>query len=168
MARADAVLLIFGLGYSGAHIAAAARARGWTVRATGSAGDVDFREAGAVLATATHVVSTVPPDDAGDPVLNRYGALLGCKWLGYLSSTGVYGDAGGAWVDESAPITGRRAGRNDADARWLALGARVFRLPASMAPAARRWSGCARVRRIAPVSRDRCSAACMSMTSRRA
>jgi nucleoside-diphosphate-sugar epimerase len=70
----------------------------------------------------------------GDPVLNAYGDLLGGKWLGYLSSTGVYGDAGGAWVDESAPIRGRRASRNEADGDWLTRGARVFRLPGIYGP----------------------------------
>ncbi|MDT9091130.1 hypothetical protein RSW97_24425, partial [Escherichia coli] len=53
----------------------------------------------------------------------------------YLSSTGVYGDAGGAWVDETAPIgSGRRAARAAADADWQALGARVFRLPGIYGP----------------------------------
>jgi hypothetical protein len=57
------------------------------------------------------------------------------RWLGYLSSTGVYGDAAGAWVDETAPTgTGRRADRSAADAAWLALGARVFRLPGIYGP----------------------------------
>jgi nucleoside-diphosphate-sugar epimerase len=77
----------------------------------------------------------VPPGER-DPVLDRYGALLTDKhWLGYLSSTGVYGDTGGAWVDESAPIgTGRRSARTGADAAWLARGARVFRLPGIYGP----------------------------------
>ena len=71
----------------------------------------------------------MPPNPGGDPVLDRYGDALTGRWLGYLSSTGVYGDSGGAWVDERAPILGRRPERNRADAAWLALGARVFRLP---------------------------------------
>jgi nucleoside-diphosphate-sugar epimerase len=54
--------------------------------------------------------------------------------LSYLSSTGVYGDAGGAWVDEASPIRGRRQSRNQADADWLALGARVYRLPGIYGP----------------------------------
>ncbi|WP_183982463.1 NAD(P)-dependent oxidoreductase [Sphingomonas jinjuensis] len=94
----------------------------------------DDAAVGPALAAATHVLSSVPPDADGDPVLSRYGDRLGGKWHGYLSSTGVYGDAGGAWVDESAPIAGRRANRNAADAAWLALGARVFRLPGIYGP----------------------------------
>jgi nucleoside-diphosphate-sugar epimerase len=68
-------------------------------------------------------------------VLARYGDALGHGWLGYLSSTGVYGDTGGAWVDESAPAgTGRRSARSEADAAWLGRGARVFRLPGIYGP----------------------------------
>lgn len=129
-------LFIFGLGYAAGYVATAVEARGGAVMATGRAGGIAFDDADAVragLAAATHVLSSVPPDD-GDPVLDRYGDLLAGKWLGYLSSTGVYGDAGGAWVDESAPIRGRRANRNAADTRWLALGARVFRLPGIYGP----------------------------------
>ena len=87
-----------------------------------------------VAAQATHILSSVPPLVDGDPVLTTYGDVLAGKWLGYLSSTGVYGDAGGAWVDESAPIRGRRDSRNVADQDWLALGARVFRLPGIYGP----------------------------------
>lgn len=129
-------LLIFGLGYSASAIAA--RLDGWTVTATGSAGNLDFDDCPGVIAAidaADYVLSSVPPGEV-DPVLARYGAALadGGKWLGYLSSTGVYGDTGGAWADESAPIKGRRASRNRADADWLALGARVFRLPGIYGP----------------------------------
>jgi len=68
-------------------------------------------------------------------VLARYGDGLARKWLGYLSSTGVYGDTRGAWVDESAPTGGgRRTARSEADAAWLARGARVFRLPGIYGP----------------------------------
>ena len=86
------------------------------------------------LAQSTHVLSSVPPLVDGDPVLKCYGDRLTGKWLGYLSSTGVYGDCGGAWVDESAPVRGRRGPRNDADQDWLARGARVFRLPGIYGP----------------------------------
>jgi len=129
-------LLIFGLGYTASVVAA--QLDDWEIAATGSAGNLDFddREGGiSAIDRATHILSSVPPD-AVDPVLARYGAALadGGKWLGYLSSTGVYGDAGGAWVDESAPILGRRQARNRADADWLSLGARVFRLPGIYGP----------------------------------
>ena len=82
-------------------------------------------------------MSSVPPDrDSGeDPVIERYVDALDGQWLGYLSSTGVYGDQQGAWVDESAPTgTGRRSARSEADSRWLDLGARVFRLPGIYGP----------------------------------
>jgi nucleoside-diphosphate-sugar epimerase len=134
MAPNSGRLLIFGLGYAAG--AVAARLDGWRIDATGSAGNLDFDDRESVTAAidaATHILSSVPPGDH-DPVLAAYGDQLGGKWLGYLSSTGVYGDTGGAWADEAAPIKGRRANRNQADAAWLAMGARVFRLPGIYGP----------------------------------
>ncbi|MXP27901.1 SDR family NAD(P)-dependent oxidoreductase [Porphyrobacter algicida] len=131
-------LFIFGLGYTAKRLRDLLISDGWQVRATGSAGDVAFDDSAAVrnaLAQASHVLSSVPPGDGGDPVLDRYGDALSHHWLGYLSSSGVYGDTGGAWVDESAPTgTGRRVARNEADAAWLARDARVFRLPGIYGP----------------------------------
>ncbi|MEH3047282.1 NAD(P)-dependent oxidoreductase [Sphingomonas adhaesiva] len=132
-------LFVFGLGYAASAIADAA---GGAVLATTRDlrdGTIRFDDESAVLAgvvAATHVLSSVPPiEGEGDPVLARYGDALAGRWLGYLSSTGVYGDTGGAWVDEDAPADrGRRPARNAADAAWLALGARVFRLPGIYGP----------------------------------
>jgi len=132
------MLLIFGLGYTAARIAAA-----WpdtTIGTTrdGRNGTLRFDDEPAVrtaLATATHILSSVPPEGDADPVLARYGDALDDRWLGYLSSTGVYGDAGGAWVDETTPTgTGRRSARTAADAAWLSRGAHVFRLPGIYGP----------------------------------
>jgi nucleoside-diphosphate-sugar epimerase len=133
---------VFGLGYSAGLIARGLRARGWTVDGTGGEGlrFDDESRVRAALMRASHVLSSVPPAEGADPVLERYGEALGCfpargDWLGYLSSTGVYGDTGGAWVDETAPVgTGRRSLRAEADAAWLARGARVFRLPGIYGP----------------------------------
>lgn len=133
-------LFIFGLGYTASRIAASLRERGWAVDATGSAGNVDFADGAAVraaLAGCVHVLSSVPPDRASgkDPVLDNFHEDIAGKRLAYLSSTGVYGDAGGAWVDESAPTgTGRRTARADADARWQAIESRIFRLPGIYGP----------------------------------
>jgi len=136
-------LLIFGLGYTAGRIAEAMRTRGWRVAATGSAGDIAFADRGAVLAAlgeATHVLSSVPPArSSGDPVLDTYGDALAGKSLFYLSSTGVYGDRAGAWVDEATPTIaqsgeGRRNARAEADLAWLDLGARAFRLPGIYGP----------------------------------
>jgi len=131
-------LFILGLGYAASFIRAAANERGWRVTGTGGAGGLAFEDEEAVrraLASATHVLSSVPPTEGQDPVLARYGDALDHGWLGYLSSTGVYGDTGGAWVDESAPVgTGRRTARAEADAAWLERGARVFRLPGIYGP----------------------------------
>lgn len=136
-------LLVFGMGYAAGVIAARLADEGWHVVGTtrdGRGRTLRFDDAAAVaaeIAGATHVLSSVPPADGGDPVLRSYGALLmrSRATLGYLSSTGVYGDAAGAWVDEHAPADrGRRHLRNAADADWLALGARVFRLPGIYGP----------------------------------
>lgn len=130
-------LFVFGLGY--AALAIAARLPDARVAATGSAGDIAFDDTERVrfeIAQATHILSSVPPGE-DDPVVAAYGDALRetRTWLGYLSSTGVYGDTGGAWADESAPTgSGRRSARAVADAAWLALGARVFRLPGIYGP----------------------------------
>lgn len=139
-------LLIFGLGYSAMVLARRVGARGWTVASTTRDGrneSIAYADRDAVLAEirrASHILSTVPPDTAtGDAVLNDYGgaiAVAPATWVGYLSSTGVYGDTGGAWVDEGAPVKGRRAERNAADAAWQTLrgDVRVFRLPGIYGP----------------------------------
>lgn len=131
-------LFVFGLGYTASRIAAALEREGWEVVSTGRDGTLRFDDTGSVraaLADAGHVLSSVPPSADGDPVLQAYGDALGGKWLGYLSSTGVYGDTGGAWVDETAPTgAGRRTARAEADAQWLGLGARVLRLPGIYGP----------------------------------
>jgi nucleoside-diphosphate-sugar epimerase len=138
-------LLILGLGYSAARIADAARASGFAITAVRSrASDgvltLDSPELPGVMASATHILSSVPPaSDGSDPVLAAHGEALArapARWVGYLSSTGVYGDTGGAWVDESSPRQGRRGGRNLADELWEGLHpqARVFRLPGIYGP----------------------------------
>ena len=133
-------LLIFGPGYAASHIAAAVQAREFAIETIGRA---DFARDDLVLAAigrASHILSSVPPEGDQDPVLARYGAAIaGCRaeWIGYLSSTGVYGDTGGAWVDEGAPIgAGRRTARAAADRGWAALHpqVRVFRLPGIYGP----------------------------------
>ena len=138
-------MLIFGQGYGASHLAARLVARGWDVVGTtrdGRAGSIAFADEAAVLAAlrdATHILSSVPPVDGADPVLIRYGEAIACapaRWVGYLSSTGVYGDSGGAWVDESALLRGRRPDRIAADMAWQALRSdvRIFRLPGIYGP----------------------------------
>ena len=133
-------LLVFGLGYSAGAIARRVTAAGGSVVGTSRDGRdgtlrFDDPQLAAEIAAATHVLSSIPPAEARDPVLDRYGDQLPGRWLGYLSSTGVYGDASGAWVDETAPVgSDRRGARVKADARWQALGARVFRLPGIYGP----------------------------------
>ena len=132
-------LVVCGLGYTGMEVALAARAVGF--RVTGTARDpasrrapagsdhgvtlVGFEVAGAAIEAATHLLVTAGPAEAGDPVLARHGdavaAAAGLRWIGYLSTTGVYGDRGGAWVDEDtppAPGSARTRRRVDVEAEW--------------------------------------------------
>lgn len=140
-------MLIFGMGYTASRLAETLRGQGWKVTGTRrmSGGDaVAFDDRHAVLNaldSATHILSSVPPlAEGGDPVLMAYGDALvasNVAWMGYLSSTGVYGDTGGAWVDESAPVgEGRRTARAEADVAWQELSndVRVFRLPGIYGP----------------------------------
>ncbi len=126
-------LLIFGPGYTASRIATALAARHWHVQTISRAQLADQNQVAEAITHATHILSSVPPDGDEDPVLALHADRLGgsdARWIGYLSSSGVYGDSGGAWVDESAPIgQGRRTARSAADCAWQALHpeVRVFR-----------------------------------------
>ena len=92
---------------------------------------------------ATHLLTSVAPEDAGDPVLAEAGDRLRqathLQWVGYLSTTGVYGDHQGGWVDQNAPLTPatrRGQARVQAEAAWQALGRplHTFRLAGIYGP----------------------------------
>lgn len=169
MARADVKgvvqrLLVLGGGYSGLRFAAAASAQGVPVLISRRAGtparndssvgssswtwiDFDgtsgFLPSPSDLAGTTHVLSTIPPDALGeDPVLSHLLPVLQglpLCWVGYLSTTGVYGDRGGAWVsenDEPRPLLPRSQARLLSERAWLNSGlpVQVFRLPAIYGP----------------------------------
>lgn len=142
-------LFVFGLGYSARLLAQELLAEGWTVagtcRSDATAAELaglgieavpfdrarPLADAAGLLARTTHLLSSVPPDGRGDPVLSCHGAAIGgapkLRWIGYLSTTGVYGDRQGGWVDEHAPRrpTGARGRRRVlAENAWFALGRR--------------------------------------------
>ncbi len=85
---------------------------------------VAFEDAASSIASATHILVTAPPGPAGDPVLALYDLALReapIEWFGYLSTTGVYGDRGGGWVDEDtppAPTAARSQRRLEAELAW--------------------------------------------------
>ncbi len=138
-------LLCFGLGFTGRALAHRLSARGWRVTGTsrslagaGAIAALGYRGlifdgaaalAREVFAGVSHVVISVPPDNDGDPVLRQHAADLAAlaaqfSWVGYLSTTGVYGDQSGGWVTEAsalAPSTERGARRLAAEADWLEL-----------------------------------------------
>ena len=102
----------------------------------------------AALFGATHLLLSAPPDEDGDPVLKAHAADLArlvrrFSWVGYLSTTGVYGDRQGGWVDEATPVnpgSGRSRRRVAAEQAWRALWhdaglpVHIFRLPGIYGP----------------------------------
>lgn len=97
----------------------------------------------AAYAGVTHVLSTIPPDDQGDdPVVQHLLSTLetlSLQWFGYLSTTGVYGDTQGAWVDETSPLqpkSVRSQNRVNAETLFLqsSLPTHIFRLPGIYGP----------------------------------
>lgn len=158
-------LFCFGLGYTAHLLAQRALALGWRVGGTCRTAEkaaalaregieavvFEARSSAPAVAEAlagvTHVVDSIPPLEEGAPPLLcfgdalRAGGMLG--WAGYLSTTGVYGDCGGAWIDESRPPAPRTDGsrrRLEAENAWFGFGARtgvavhVFRLPGIYGP----------------------------------
>ena len=148
-------LLVFGMGYTGTAIAARAAGQGWQVTATSrNPGNlrpppgvalIPFMDAGRTVLAATHLVQTAAPGAEGDPALARFGGEVASapdlRWAGYLSTTGVYGDQGGGWVDEDTPAqpgNNRGQRRVAAEDAWRAVCARcavdVFRVAGIYGP----------------------------------
>ena len=152
-------LLSFGHGYSAQGLARLLDPQGWRIIGTTRSADkaAAFAAQGVepvlwpdghlteALAQATHLLISAAPDAQGDPVLARYGAQIATiaprlDWVGYLSTTGVYGDHQGGWVDEATPLdpsTRRGQMRVDAEAAWRAipgLPLHIFRLAGIYGP----------------------------------
>ncbi len=143
-------LLSFGHGYSAQALARRLLPQGWRIIGTTRSADnaCALRHDGVeplvwpgddpvpALREASHVLSSVAPGDGGDPVLaalrdDLAAAAEGLEWVGYLSTTGVYGDRDGEWVDETTPLapsTKRGLARVEAEGAWQAL-ARESGLP---------------------------------------
>ncbi len=112
-------LLSLGHGYTARELARQLLPQGWRIIATSRTPDapqegVDLRQwPGSDLtdafAEATHLLTSIAPSDTGDPVLNALSGQIAAapklRWIGYLSTTAVYGDHGGGWVDETTPLT---------------------------------------------------------------
>lgn len=153
-------MLVFGHGYSAGYLTPLLTARGWLVTGTtrshpdrvaasGAAPllwpgqETELREA---IARADAILVSAAPDEAGDPVLAAFAADLARarpRWLGYLSTTGVYGNRDGGWVDEDSaltPTSARGRQRVRAEAAWQALAAEhglplhIFRLAGIYGP----------------------------------
>ncbi|CAH2398857.1 SDR family oxidoreductase [Mesorhizobium ventifaucium] len=143
-------ILIFGAGYSGKAFARASTDASTILGTTRAAEKFEaLRQAGIqpllfdgaltleisdVLEKTTHLVVSVAPDEAGDPVLNAaretIAEMPALEWIAYLSTVGVYGDHGGDWVDETAecrPASKRSMMRVAAEQDWLKLGRDIGR-----------------------------------------
>lgn len=156
-------LLIFGFGFTGQALARRMRADGWSVTAVvrSDATAAKARAQGvtpvatddrpglvAALKTATAILITAPPTEAGCPGLNTLIPALAeanafPDWIGYLSTTGVYGDREGRWVFEAGPLSARSvesARRVSAERDWRQVGrgmgltVTAFRLPGIYGP----------------------------------
>ncbi|MBB4212119.1 nucleoside-diphosphate-sugar epimerase [Rhodothalassium salexigens DSM 2132] len=138
-------LFCFGLGYSALALARAMVRAGWRVSGTVRTEEkaralaregfsvwlfdatAPLAEPEAAFEGVTHVLTSIPPGDGPEPVLAHHRAdivRLAPHWIGYLSTTGVYGDHGGDWVDEDTPLTpsGVRGSRRvEAEQAWAAL-----------------------------------------------
>ena len=136
----------FGLGYCADYLSAKLIKQGWQVSATCRTSEkAAVLEASGIrpvllsgrkvtvtdLGKADHILISVPPEqDGSDPVINFAEAALAAlqdqiKWVGYLSTTGVYGDHQGAWIDEETPaglLSERGQRRVAAEAQWAATG----------------------------------------------
>ncbi|WP_425406801.1 SDR family oxidoreductase [Hwanghaeella sp.] len=136
----------FGLGYSAIALAERLQDEGWAIAGTcrGAEKQAELTARGwsvhrfdrgmdlpdGMLDGVTHLLSSVPPDEQGDPVVDEAGGVIrraagSMKWIGYLSTTGVYGDRDGGWVDETSDLTptgARGERRKQAEAAWLELG----------------------------------------------
>ena len=134
-------LLCFGFGFSAQALAARLDQKLWKISATSRSaeGIAKIEKQGfhgllfdgtlQIASDVTHLLISAPPDDMGDPVLRVFQEQLQSlsgqlKWVGYLSTTGVYGDRGGGWVDEDSPLdpnTMRGQRRLEAEQGWLKL-----------------------------------------------
>lgn len=134
-------LLCFGFGFSARTLATRLDKQAWKISATsrdpeGIAGinaqgfhGFLFDSKLQIAPDVTHLLISAPPDENGDPVVRLFQEQLQrlskqLKWVGYLSTTAVYGDQGGDWVDEDSPLepnTARGHRRLDAERSWLKL-----------------------------------------------
>ena len=150
-------LLCFGFGFSAEALARKLDPREWRVSGTSRSPEgvaainaqgfegALFNELNSIPASVTHIVTSVPQSDDGDPVLQQFSHELISRaksfdWVAYLSTTGVYGDRAGAWVDEDSalqPNTDRGQRRVDAEAAWKQvadLPLHIFRLAGIYGP----------------------------------
>ena len=158
-------LMVFGFGYTARYVAERLRPGGAEIAATvrtpekaemlvgtgirASVFSPEHRDPAIAqqIAASDAILLSIPPDAAGDPVLAAFAGAMAAapklRWIGYLSTIGVYGDHAGGWVDEAtpvAPVEARSQARARVEQEWLAFGAahgvavHIFRLPGIYGP----------------------------------
>ena len=157
--------LVFGFGYSALHISQGLRTAGAEVTATVRSGakaetltkagitahvfspEYCAKEIAADVMASDAILVSIPPDASGDPVLSTFKDAIAAapklRWVGYLSTVGVYGDYGGRWIDETTPASPRQERsriRAAMERAWLKFGAsheialHIFRLSGIYGP----------------------------------
>lgn len=158
-------MFAFGFGYCAQELGARLKAQGWSIAGTARtgekvqqlaqsgfeaaefSGEQSMPDVSRLLQGTTHLVHSIPPGQDGDHVLQHYEqeleGLSTLRWVGYLSTVGVYGDQDGQWVNEDTaprPNSTRTEARVTAEQAWLEFGARngipvhIFRLAGIYGP----------------------------------
>lgn len=151
-------LFCFGLGFAAQALAKRLHSQEWNISGTCRAKDKEnsskelsvfpfdgtdaTEEICNALSKATHLLISIPPQPSGDVVLQNFSSQISecknLKWIGYISSTGVYGDTQGKWVDESSPLqpeTELNVRRVEAENDWLKIApVMIFRCAAIYGP----------------------------------
>jgi nucleoside-diphosphate-sugar epimerase len=144
-------LFCFGFGFTAQHLAKILPRDAWRISGTtrsaegvadivahGASGHI-FSALTEIPASVTHILASIPPDEKGDPAVQKFSNQLSrpFQWIAYLSTTGVYGDRQGGWVDEDSelnPGSDRARRRVLAEQQWQTYKAHVFRLPGIYGP----------------------------------
>jgi len=144
-------LLCFGFGFTAEHLAKILPRDKWRISGTARTVDgvghmasvgvngFEFDRLDEIPRDVTHILCSIPPNEQGCPAALKFHSQLQrpCKWTAYLSTTGVYGNHDGGWVNEETPLTpssARARRRVLAEQQWQEFGAHIFRLPGIYGP----------------------------------
>jgi nucleoside-diphosphate-sugar epimerase len=136
-------LFCFGFGFTAQHLAKILPRDEWRISGTSRTAEGGtefvFDQLTEIPTDVTHILCSIPPDAQGCPAARKFSDQLSrpFSWVAYLSTTGVYGNHDGGWVDENTPLTpnsDRARRRVLAEQQWQEFGAHIFRLPGIYGP----------------------------------